>query len=288
MTKIVLITGTSSGFGKVTTELLSEKGYNVYATMRNTTSKNANVATELNNLTNVTVLDLDVTHKESVNNAVAEVISREGKIDVLINNAGYTGVGVSESFTEEDFQNILDVNLMGPWRLMRATLPHFRKQNDGLIINISSGAGRFSVPFVSLYSSTKFALEGLVEGVYFELKQLGIENIILQPGNFFTGLQTKFVTGSDPTVIEGYGEIGQIPNKMAESMTELFESGSAPEPAFVAEKILTLIETEKGKRPLRTVADPMPMGRLIEKANEDVEAQAKLFIETFGLSDLAK
>jgi short-subunit dehydrogenase len=158
-----------------------------------------------------------------------------------------------------------------------------RKHHDGLIINISSGAGRFSVPFCSMYSSTKFALEGLIEGIYFELKNLGIESILVQPGNFATGLQTKFATGSTTDVVESYGEIAQIPNKMAESMVAYFKSGQAPDPSLISKSILKLIETEKGKRPFRTVVDPTPMGTALEKANKDIETQSKEFIKAFGL-----
>ncbi len=283
MTKTILITGTSSGFGKRTTELLADKGYKVYAAMRNTKSNNAEVATELDQLANVTVLDLDVTDKESVIKAVENVISKEGTIDVLINNAAYTVFGITESFTEEDFKKLIDVNLIGPWLLMQAVLPHMRKQNDGLIINMSSGAGRFAVPFCSMYSSTKFGLEGLVEGIYFELKNLGIENILIEPGNFATGLQTKMKPGSNESVVAEYGEIAQIPNKIGEGMLAYFESGQAPDVVMIAEKILQLIETEKGKRPLRSVVDPTPMGIAIENANEAVKAESKEFIKTFGL-----
>lgn len=283
MSKTVLITGTSSGFGKRTTQFLAEKGYRVYATMRNTKSKNAEMATELDQLANVTVLDLDVTDKESVNKAVENVISKEGVIDVLINNAAFTVFGITESFTEEDFKKLIDVNLMGPWLLIQSVLPYMRKQNDGLIINMSSGAGRFSVPFCSMYSSTKFAIEGLVEGLYFELKQLGIESILIEPGNFATGLQTKMKPGSNAKVIAEYGEVARIPDKIGESMLTYFQSGQAPDTVLIAEKILELIETDKGERPLRSVVDPTPMGIALEKVNEVVEEQSKEFIKAFGI-----
>lgn len=285
MSKVVLITGTNSGFGKLTTKLLSEKGYTVYATMRNTDSKNAEAANELGSWDKVTVLDLDVTSKDSVNKAVKDVIDKEGKIDVLINNAGYFTSGVTESFTEEDFDNLLEVNLKGPWRLLRATLPHFRKQNDGLIINISSGLGRFSAPFMTLYNSSKFGLEGLVEGTYFELKNLGIENVILQPGAFPTEIFSKIVNGSDATVVDSYGDLVKIPQQMSDSMAELFKSDMAPDPNLVAENILELIETEKGKRPLRTVVDPLT-GKFVEKANDDVYSQLVGFLSAFGMGSL--
>ena len=281
--KIVLITGASSGFGRITAEFLARNGYQVYATMRQTRTKNAEAATELNSADNISVLDLDVTKEESVNSAVEKVITQEGQIDVLINNAGYTAFGVTESFTEEDFQNILDVNLIGCWRLIRATLPQFRKQADGLIINISSGAGRFSVPFCSMYSATKFGLEGLIEGIHFELKHLGIESILVQPGNFSTGLQSKFVTGSNSEILKEYGEVAQLPNKMAEGMITYFESGQAPNPVLISEQILKLINTEKGKRPFRSVVDPTAMGMAIETANKAVAEQSRVFMESFGL-----
>ncbi|MFC2134208.1 SDR family oxidoreductase [Bacteroidota bacterium] len=285
MKKTVLITGTNSGFGKLTTKLLSEKGYTIYAAMRNTTTKNAEPASELAKWDCVTVIDLDVTDTDAVNSAVKEIILKEGKLDVLVNNAGVFTSGITESFTEDDFEKILDVNVKGPWRLLRAALPHFREQKEGLIINVSSGLGRFSAPFMTIYNSSKFALEGLIEGSHYELKSLGVENVLVQPGAFPTELAVKTVMGSDGSVLGGYGEIAEFPSKIGESLHQLFSSDMAPNPNLVAEAIVDLIEAPKGERALRTVVDPLT-GKFTEKANEEVFTQYKGFLNAFGMDQL--
>ena len=285
MEKVILITGTNSGFGKITTRMLSEKGYKIYAGMRNTGSKNAEAAEEIKTWKGVTVVDLDVTDSGAVNSAVDEIISKEGRLDVLINNAGVFTSGIAQSFTEEDFDRVFDVNLKGPWRLLRATLPHFIRQKDGLIISLSSGLGRFSAPFFTIYNSSKFALEGLVEGINLELKSLGIENVIVQPGAFPTELGIKAMTGSDESVLEGYGEIADIPQKLGESLHHLFTSEHAPNPEMVGEAMVKLIETPKGDKPLRVVVDPLT-GDFTEKANEEVYTQYINFLDTFGMGQL--
>ena len=229
-------------------------------------------------------MDLDVTNSKSVETAVSTVISETDRIDVIVNNAGYTAFGITESFSDDDFQKLIEVNLKGPWRLISAVLPQLRRQEEGLIINISSGGARFSAPFSSMYCSTKFALEGLVEGMYYELKGLGIENILIQPGNFETGLQSKFATGSNPDVLNEYGEIAKLPEKMTESLIAYFQSNEAASPMLVAEAIEELIETGKGERPFRTVVDPTPMGTAIKNANDAVAEQYDSFLKAFGLA----
>jgi NAD(P)-dependent dehydrogenase (short-subunit alcohol dehydrogenase family) len=285
MEKVVLITGTNSGFGKITARMLSEKGYKIYAGMRNVTSRNSDAAEELKKWDGVTVVDLDVTDAGAVNSVVEDIIAKEGRLDVLINNAGVFTSGITQSFTEEDLERVYDVNVKGPWRLLRATLPQFIKQKDGLIINVTSVLGRFSAPFMTIYNSSKFALEGLVEGSHFELKGLGIENVLVQPGAFPTELAAKTMTGSDESVLEGYGEIAEIPQKIGESLHQLFNSEHAPNPDLVAEEMVKLIELPKGERPLRVVVDPLT-GQFAEKANEEVYTQYKGFLNAFGMGEM--
>ncbi len=285
MNKVVLITGTNSGFGKLTTKLLSDNGFKVYAGMRNTLSNNKDAANEINQWADVTVLDIDVTDANSITSAVNSVIETEGRLDILVNNAGVFTSGLTESFTDTDFENNLNVNVLGPWRMLRATLPQFRKQNDGLIVNISSGLGRFSAPFMTIYNSSKFALEGLIEGIHYELKGFGIEAVLIQPGAFPTDIFGKTKTGSDESIIESYGELAKIPQQIGENIGQLFASESAPNPQLVADAVHELILTEKGKRPLRTVVDQIT-GSYIEKANAAVAVQHKEFLTAFGMGDL--
>jgi NAD(P)-dependent dehydrogenase (short-subunit alcohol dehydrogenase family) len=144
-----------------------------------------------------------------------------------------------------------------------------RKQGEGLIINISSAAGRFPIPFQSIYKSTKFALEGLTESLHYEVKSLGVDVVMIQPGAFPTEIFGKIMTGSDATVIAGYGDLAEIPGQMGIGIGQMFEA-LKPNPQLVADAIVILINIPAGKRPLRTVVDPVT-GSIIEMANEQVK-----------------
>lgn len=285
MTKCVLITGTSSGFGKLGAELLASRGYRVYATMRNTKGKNAAVATELGSKANVTVLDAEATDTAAINNAVAEVITREGRLDVLINNAGFFSMGIGESFTEEDLRHIYDVNVIGPWRFIRAALPQLRNQGDGLIITVSSSLARFSSPFMTAYASAKHALEGLLEGMKYELKPFGIDLAFIEPGVFPTQVFNNAITGSESSVNSGYGSVAGITGQIRGNLNELFASGHASNPILVAEAMLRLIETEKGRRPLRNPVDPAASA-FTERANAAVAVEYAHFLRASGMGNL--
>ena len=163
--KIVLITGTNSGFGYLTAKSSAEKGYIVYATMRDIKGRNASKAAELSAIPNIHVVELDVTDTANADKVVADIIAKEGRLDVIVNNAGYFGGGIAESYSVPDLEKMFDVNLKGTWRVIKAALPQLRKQEEGLIINISSGLGRFSSPFMTVYNSTKFAVEGISEAL---------------------------------------------------------------------------------------------------------------------------
>src|SRR5258706_5193355 len=179
--------------------------------MRATRGRNADKAKELVRQANIEVLEVDVRDGRSVSEAVATIIKKEGRIDVLVNNAGVYATGIAETFTEEDVEKILDVDVVGTWRTIRALLRQMRKQGDGLIINISSVAGRVSFPFLTIYNGAKFAVEGLTEGLHYEVRPLGVDVVMIQPGAFPTEVWGKTMPGSDATVIEGYGDLAKVP-----------------------------------------------------------------------------
>ena len=165
---VIVVTGASTGFGRLIAETAARKGYRVFATMRNMTGKKATNASQLNELAKresiwLRALELDVTSDASVERAVAEVVRETGRIDVLINNAGYGLMGVTEAATLEQAQRIMDTNFFGVVRMNRAVLPHMRKQKSGLLVHISSGAGRVVVPSMGFYCASKWALEALAE-----------------------------------------------------------------------------------------------------------------------------
>jgi NAD(P)-dependent dehydrogenase (short-subunit alcohol dehydrogenase family) len=279
--KIILITGTNSGFGWLTANSCAAAGHKVYATMRDTNGRNADKAKALVRQANIEVLDVEITSGKSVTDAVATIIKKEGRIDVVVTNAGIYATGITESFTEDDVDKIMDVDVKGPWRIIRAALPHMRKQGDGLIINISSVAGRFSFPFQTVYNVAKFAVEGLTEGLYYEVRPLGVDVVMIQPGAFPTDIFGKSVTGSDATVIGGYGELAKVPEQIGTGIGQMFETVK-PNPQLVADAIVKLIHTPHGKRPLRTVVDPAT-GDFMEIANKQVKEQYENFLTAFGM-----
>ncbi len=182
MTKTVLITGCSSGFGKAAVRLFANNGWNVIATMRNPSEG-------FREYSNVLVTKLDVQDSETIKAAVNLGITRFAKIDVVINNAGYGLFGVFEGTSRQKMQEQFDVNVFGVMDVVRETLPHFRENRSGLYINVSSGAGVFGLPMISLYNASKFALEGFSESLSYELAALGIGVKIVEPGGV---LETKF------------------------------------------------------------------------------------------------
>jgi NAD(P)-dependent dehydrogenase (short-subunit alcohol dehydrogenase family) len=211
--KTILITGTSSGIGKETAKLFASKGWNVIATMRKPEQE-----TELNQLENVLVTKLDVQKPATISTSIREGIDKFGKIDAIINNAGYGQLGVFEAVTPEKVMQQFDVNVFGIMNTIREILPHFRENKEGLIINISSGAGRFSLPLNSLYCASKFAIEGFSEALSFELSALNIGVKIIEPG----GTTTNFIkTGQENfpgTQIADYAQFQNATFKMFGSM----------------------------------------------------------------------
>jgi NAD(P)-dependent dehydrogenase (short-subunit alcohol dehydrogenase family) len=282
--KVILITGTNSGFGWLAANSCAALGHKVYATMREIKGRNAEKAKTLAQRANIEVLDVEVTNGKSVIDAVATISEKEGRIDVLVNNAGVVTVGIAESYTENDLDKVMDVNVKGPWRLIRAALPQMRKQGEGLIINISSAAGRFPVPFQSVYNSAKFAIEALTESLHYEVRSLGVDVVMIQPGAFPTEIFEKIMSGSDPTVIAGYGDLAKIPGEMGVGIGQMFEA-LKPNPQLVADAIVTLINTPAGKRALRTVVDPVT-GSIIEMANEQVKEQYGHFLNAYGIKNI--
>jgi len=202
MPKTILITGASSGFGRDTAETLFRAGHTVYASMRGAQGKNREAAEALRKL-GIKTVELDVTDDASVEAGVKNALAEAGKIDVLVNNAGIASVGVTEAFTAEQAKVIFDTNVIGLLRVTRAVLPSMRKRRDGLIINIGSVLGRVTFPFFGIYGASKFAVEALTDSLRYEVSQLGVEVVEVQPSgyptNFFASIQTP--VGTDVTKV---------------------------------------------------------------------------------------
>ena len=181
MNKTILITGTSSGIGKATAIYFQQKGWNVIATMRSPEKD-----TELKELENVLLEKLDVLDLESINQAIQNGIEKFGKIDALVNNAGYGAYGPLESFPRENIIKQFNTNVIGLMDVTKAIIPHFRANKDGVIVNISSIGGQMTFALGSLYHGTKFAVEGISESLHYEMKEIGVKVKIVEPGMIAT------------------------------------------------------------------------------------------------------
>jgi NAD(P)-dependent dehydrogenase (short-subunit alcohol dehydrogenase family) len=261
MSKTILITGTSSGFGKLAAISLAKGGHSVIAGMRHTKGGNAEVAKELSALNNIEVIELDVTNITSVNDAVEKIIKKYGAIDVLVNNAGVTGSGVVEATSVDIVKKLFEVNYFGVLRMYQAVLPSMRKHKHGLIINISSGLGVVSLPFLVPYSSSKFALEALTEGIRSELARFNIENVSVQCGPYPTGIMMKPGFNADKqSIVDEYGEESQAAfQKFGGTMFQKVAEFKM-DPQAVADGIVKLVNMRLGTRPHQYPIDAIAKG----------------------------
>lgn len=198
MSKTILITGASSGIGKATAQLFADKGWNVVATMRRPEDE-----TELTTHDSVLVTRLDVTDGASIEAAVDAGIERFGRIDALVNNAGYGAYGPLEAFSMDKVRRQFDTNVLGLIDVTKALLPLFRAQHDGVIVNISSIGGKITFPLGALYHGTKFAVEGFSEALSYELQPAGVKVKIVEPGAIATDFNGRsFDFANDETLTE--------------------------------------------------------------------------------------
>jgi NAD(P)-dependent dehydrogenase (short-subunit alcohol dehydrogenase family) len=260
MTRTILITGCSSGFGYDLALKLARGGNRVYATMRDPAGRNAEPARALGDLAgaeslDLRVLDLDVTDDASVATAAETVAAESGAPDVVVNNAGYMPLGITEAFTAEEFSRLLDANVVGVHRVTRAFLPRMRARGSGLIMNVSSTAGRVAVPFVGIYHASKWAVEGYSQALRGELASSGVDVVIIEPGPFTTAL---FPRSPQPEDAEGRGAtypagVHEAYAGMGAAFEGLFADPEVPtDPAIVVDAMAELIEMAPGTRPLRT------------------------------------
>ena len=263
MEKIIFITGTSTGFGKLTTITLSKAGYTVIAGMRDVAGKNADAAKELSALSKVDVVEIDVTNNDSVKNAFAGVLARYGRVDVLINNAAVTGFGLLEAYRIDQIKRMFEVNFYGVIRTYQEVLPAMRRAQKGLIINITSGASGHTLPFMVPYLASKFGVETISEGLQDELAEYNIENVTIQPGVYPTEMTNGSKAGvhSDkPEITAAYGDAAA--EQFNAIGTALFGKMAQynMDPQTIADGILNLVNMQDGTRPLRFPLDAIAEG----------------------------
>jgi len=280
--QVVLVTGASTGFGRLIAETLARHGHTVFATMRDPGGRNARNAEELRALARreslpLHVLELDVTDDGSVERAVASVVEQAGRIDVAVNNAGYVLAGLAEAATPEQAQRIMDTNFFGSVRVNRAVLPYMRRQRSGLLLHISSGAGRVVIPSFGFYCASKFALEALAESYRYELAPQGIESSIVEPGAYQTPVFGNIVMAADEARTDTYGAANQIGPKVSAALTAA--AGNAQE---VADAVLQIVETPAGQRRLRYRVSAASLG--VDEINALSESVQAKVLEAFGLT----
>ncbi|MFK7784681.1 MAG: SDR family oxidoreductase [Crocinitomicaceae bacterium] len=229
MNKTILITGASSGIGKSTAKLFQEKGWNVVATMRTPEKED-----ELNKLANVLVTKLDVLELDSIESAISEGVKTFGKIDVVLNNAGYGLMGTFESASRESIMRQFGVNVQGLFDVTQKALPHFRENKDGMFINISSIGGRMTFPLMPLYHSTKWAVEGFSESLRWEMAQIGVKVKLVEPG----GVATDFGGRSlDLQHNQDLAEYNAFVGQFMEAMQTSMDPDKLSKPELIAEVI---------------------------------------------------
>jgi len=287
MSKNVIITGTSGGFGALTVKALLKDGHQVVATMRNVDSRNKDKAAELTSLGAI-VIEMDVTDDENVKNAVAEAINKLGGLDVVVNNAGVGVLGIQENFTIEDFKRLFDINVFGVQRVNRAALPHLRAQGSGLLVHVSSILGRMALPFYGPYNASKWALEALSENYRIELSGFGIDSILVEPGGYATSFMDSLIYPSDTSRNESYGAMVEAPKQLFDNFEGALAQNPAQDPQNVANAIAELINIPAGERAVRTVVDKMGMGDHITPYNKVLDQIHEGVYTAFGMQDMLK
>ncbi|PAP75454.1 SDR family oxidoreductase [Rubrivirga marina] len=292
MTQTLVVTGCSSGFGYDLAQALARDGHRVYATMRAPDGKNAEPARALRDLAeadalDLRVLDLDVTSSASVSAAAQAVADESGAPDVVVNNAGQMFGGITEAFTADEFARQLDVNVVGVHRVLRAFLPAMREAGRGLVVNVSSTAGRCTLPFFGVYHASKWALEGYTGALRVELAQTGVDAVIVEPGPFTTSLFPSMTAPADAdgraatypdTVAGAFGAMG------AEFQAMLARPDTPTDPALVVEAVTELLAMAPGTRPFRTVVG-LDFG--VRARNESDAPHDAALAEAFGMTELA-
>lgn len=282
---IILITGCSTGFGRVTAEFLARKKHRVFAGMRGLLGRNASRAGELRELAareslRLSPIELDVNEDASVDRAVAEILREAGRIDVLVNNAGVTIRGLAEAVTVEQLRRLFETNVFAVQRMNRAVLPQMRKRGAGLIVHVSSQAGRLVLPGLGAYSASKAALEALVESYHCELASQGIDAVLIEPGAYATAIGQNADKAADEAREDSYGPAKDIPKTLMGNL------GARRDPQEIADAVLRLMETSPGKRPLRVECGVN--GDLLVRLNRFTEQIQDGVVTMFGLTDLTK
>ncbi|GAB7037751.1 MULTISPECIES: SDR family oxidoreductase [Catenuloplanes] len=287
---IILITGASSGIGRLTARTLAAAGHTVYATMRDPVGGNAAAAADLiaygdTQPGELRVVELDVTSQSSADAAVARVVDEAGGLDVVVQNAGHLYIGYVEAFTAADLTRLLDINAVGAHRVNRAALPHLRRQRSGVLIWVGSTIPVTTPPFLGPYVASKAAFDSLAVVTSYEVSQFGIETTIVMPGAIPQG--TDHFSGashaSDDGVTAQYGELDPLVARTHAAHDDLFAPGTTADPQDVADEIARVLALPVGAKPFRTVVDAAHAGVDHVVAFADLTREA--FVRRLGFAE---
>src|SRR5713101_2115977 len=268
MKQIIVITGASSGFGRLTANALADAGHTVYASMRDTRGRNAPQVADVEKYAkdhgvDLNAIELDVGSQESVDTGVSAIIEKHGHLDVVMHNAGHMAFGPAEAFTPEQLAELYDVNVLSTQRVNRAALPQLRKQRQGLVVWVSSSSSAGGTPpYLSPYFAAKAGMDALAVVSARELTRWGIETSIVVPGAF-TGGTNHFAHSGRPADTQRVAEYDNGPYKnFADDVMKGFASIVPPDAdaAAVGEAIVKIVDAPFGKRPFRVHVDPTQDG----------------------------
>jgi NAD(P)-dependent dehydrogenase (short-subunit alcohol dehydrogenase family) len=290
MHNVILVTGAGSGIGKLTAQALAEAGHIVYATMRDVEGRNKPRADELRALARergiaLHPLELDVLSQDSADAAAATIVREQGRIDVVMQNAGHLVVGPAEAFTPEEMAKVFDTNLFGAQRVNRAVLPYLRQQEAGLMLWISSTTTKGGFPpFMGPYGAAKAAMDSLAVTLAYEIARFGIETSIMVPGAFTQGTDHFPSAGkpADTGIAAAYGRYDGVMDQIGARLSSLTPADADPQ--AVADEIVRIVGLPKGTRPMRSVIDFVGDGaREVLQVSERVRIE---FAKRIGMGDL--
>jgi NAD(P)-dependent dehydrogenase (short-subunit alcohol dehydrogenase family) len=292
--KIVLITGAGSGIGRAIAHVLAKAGHCVYAGLREPGTRNQARAAELEAFARdgslrLRVVDLDVLSEASCRAAVDRVLLEQGRVDVVVNNAGMLMVGVTEAFSPEQVAEIFDTNAISWLRVNRAALPAMRRQRAGLLVYVGSTTSRIHEPFIGPYVASKVAGEALAEVMGMEANSFGIETVIVQPGAFTQGTE-HFHHARPPAhqaVVEQYGVMLHLAEGLGQKLEAIdAANGGSLDVSAVGEAVRDVLAQASGERPRRIVVDAQRKG--LEELNQLHDAKQQAFLDKMGLGALTK
>jgi len=292
MKQVIVVTGASSGFGALAARALAQAGHTVYASMRETTGRNAPQVEEVKKYArehgvDLRAVELDVASEASAETGIQKILADSGRLDVVIHNAGHMSFGPAEAFTPEQFAQLYDINVLSTQRVNRAALPHMRKQGRGLVVWVSSSSARGGTPpYLSPYFAAKAAMDSLAVSYASELSRWGIETSIIVPGAFTMGTNHFAHSGSpaDKNRAAEYdnGPYAGIPEQALKGLAAL-EPADA-DATTVADAIVKVVGMPFRKRPFRTHIDPSQDGCEVVNGVAD-RVRAEMF-RRIGLEDL--